>query len=64
MKAVRFVGVRSPAQIRDVPKPEAGPGQVVIESAEPAYATPTFTLWSKTSGSVANSLSGMKTLVG
>jgi alcohol dehydrogenase, propanol-preferring len=30
MKAVRFVGVGRPAQIRDVPKPEAGPGQVVI----------------------------------
>lgn len=30
MKAVRFVGVGNPAQIRDVPKPEAGPGQVVI----------------------------------
>lgn len=30
MKAVRFVGVGYPAQIRDVPKPEAGPGQVLI----------------------------------
>jgi alcohol dehydrogenase, propanol-preferring len=30
MKAVRFVGVGYPAQIRDVPKPETGPGQVLI----------------------------------
>jgi alcohol dehydrogenase, propanol-preferring len=30
MKAVRFGGVGYPAQIRDVPKPEAGPGQVLI----------------------------------
>lgn len=30
MKAVRFVGVGHPAHIADVPKPEPGPGQVVI----------------------------------
>lgn len=30
MKAIRFVGVGYPAQIADVPKPEPGPGQVLI----------------------------------
>jgi D-arabinose 1-dehydrogenase-like Zn-dependent alcohol dehydrogenase len=31
MQAVRFVGVGRPAQIDDVPKPAAGPGQVLIK---------------------------------
>ena len=31
MQAVRFVGVGRPAQIEDVPKPAAGPGQVLIK---------------------------------
>ena len=30
MQAVRFAGVGRPAQIVDVPKPAAGPGQVLI----------------------------------
>lgn len=30
MQAVRFVGVGGPAQLEDVPKPAAGPGQVLI----------------------------------
>lgn len=31
MKAVRFVGVGQPAQVSEVEKPEAGPGQVLIK---------------------------------
>src|SRR5687767_8152675 len=31
MQAVRFVGVGRPAQLEDVPKPAAGPGQVLIK---------------------------------
>ena len=31
MQAVRFVGVGRPAQVDDVPKPAAGPGQVLIK---------------------------------
>jgi propanol-preferring alcohol dehydrogenase len=31
MQAVRFAGVGRKAQIEDVPRPKAGPGQVVIE---------------------------------
>jgi alcohol dehydrogenase, propanol-preferring len=31
MQAVRFVGVGRPAQIEDIPKPAAGPGQVPIK---------------------------------
>ena len=31
MQAVRFVGVGRPAQVEDVPKPVAGPGQVLIK---------------------------------
>ena len=32
MQAVRFVGVGRPAQIEDVPKPVAGPGQVLVRT--------------------------------
>jgi len=31
MQAVRFIGVGRPAQIDDIPKPSAGPGQVLIK---------------------------------
>ena len=31
MQAVRFVGVGRPAQVEDVPKPAAGPGQLLIK---------------------------------
>ena len=30
MKAIRFVGVRQPAKLEDVPAPRPGPGEVVI----------------------------------
>ena len=31
MQAVRFIGVGRPAHIDDIPKPSAGPGQVLIK---------------------------------
>jgi len=38
MKALQITAWKSPPEIREVPKPEAGPGQVVIKVAAQACA--------------------------
>jgi propanol-preferring alcohol dehydrogenase len=66
MQAVRFAGVGRPAQVEDVPKPVAGPGQVLIKIGgagvchsdlhimeEDLGFTPPFTLGHENAGWVA-----------
>ena len=66
MQAVRFVGVGRAAQIEDVPKPSAGPGQVLIKIGgagvchsdlhvmeEDLGFTPPFTLGHENAGWIA-----------
>ena len=43
MKAFQFVELQKPAELRDVPVPEPGAGQVLIKSGAPAPATPICT---------------------
>ena len=49
MQSVRFIGVGRAAQLEDVPKPSAGPGQVLIKIGGVGVSTRISLSWRKTS---------------
>ncbi len=46
MKAFQFVEWQRPGELRDVPVPEPGPGQVLVKVGGAGAATPICTSWS------------------